>query len=107
MDKESLLAYFNSFLPLDQNETELLKRVGKARSIKRKQFVLAEGDVCRHYNFIIKGCFKMYKVDPAGKEHNLHFACENEWITDVGSFHAETPSALYIEAVEPSSIMQI
>ena len=49
----------------------------------------------------------MYKVDEAGKEHNLHFACENEWITDIGSFHSELPSALYIEAVEHAEIIQI
>ena len=49
----------------------------------------------------------MYKVDPAGKEHNLLFASENQWITDIGSFHSEKPSELYIEAIEPSVIIQI
>lgn len=49
----------------------------------------------------------MYKVDEAAKEHNLHFGIENQWITDIGSFHTEQPSQLYIEAIEPSRIFQI
>lgn len=79
----------------------------KERNIKRKQFILQESDVCKHYSFVTQGCFKMYGVDPSGKEHNLQFAAENDWIADMGSFYSEKPSKLYIEALEPSIIIQI
>ena len=46
-------------------------------------------------------------VDDKGKEHNLQFAIENWWIGDIGSFHTEEPSKLYIEAMENSIILQI
>ena len=49
----------------------------------------------------------MYMVDEKGKEHNLQFAIENWWIGDIGSFHSEKPSKLYIEAMENSIILQI
>ena len=49
----------------------------------------------------------MYKVDAQGKEHNLLFSIENEWISDIGSFHSEKPSELYIEALEQSTILQL
>jgi CRP-like cAMP-binding protein len=45
-------------------------------------------------------------VDSNGKEHNLQFAIENWWIGDIGSFHSEKPSKLYIEAIENSIILQ-
>ena len=48
----------------------------------------------------------MYIVDSKGKEHNLQFAVENWWIGDIGSFHSEKPSRLYIEAIENSIILQ-
>lgn len=103
----SLINYLNSFIPLTEEEiTDLNQRV-KPRIIKRRQFILSSGEVCKHYNFITEGCFKMYKVDESAKEHNLHFAVENQWITDIGSFHSGQPSQLYIEAVEPSTILQI
>lgn len=104
---QTLIDYFNSILPLtDEEMAELEKRV-IVRKLKRRQFLLSSGDVCKHYNFIVEGCFKMYKVDEAAKEHNLHFAIENQWITDIGSLHSEQPSQLYIEAVEPATVLQL
>jgi len=107
MEIEKLIAHFQAYLPLDQEEIQELSSRIKVRKIKRRQFILSHGEKCKHYNFVVSGCFKMYKVDPAGKEHNLLFASENQWITDIGSFHSEHPSELYIEAIEPSVIIQI
>lgn len=107
MPKQQLIAYFDQFLALEEEEVkELLERT-QERSIKRRQFVLQEGDVCRHYNFVVEGCLKMYSVDEKGTEHNLQFAAENEWMTDLGSLFSEKPSKLYIEAVERSLIVRI
>lgn len=102
-----LVDYFNSFLPLTKEEVTELEVVVQQRSIKRRQYILSAGEMCKHYTFIVEGCFKMYKVDNVAKEHNLHFAVENQWITDIGSFHSEQPSQLYIEAMEPAVILQI
>ncbi len=107
MSTTALIDYFQSYIPLSDEEISELQSRVIMRTIKRRQFILNAGDVCKHYNFIIDGCFKMYKVDAAAKEHNLHFAIENQWITDLGSFHSEQPSQLYIEAIEPSTIIQI
>jgi len=49
----------------------------------------------------------MYLLDKKGNEHNLQFAVENNWIADIGSFHSENPSELFIEAMEQSTIFQI
>ncbi|WP_425392221.1 Crp/Fnr family transcriptional regulator [Ekhidna sp.] len=107
MEISSLIEYFNTFLPLTEEETAELEKRVKPKTVKRRQFILSSGDVCKYYSFIMEGCFKMYKVDENAKEHNLHFAVENQWITDIGSFHSEQPSQLYIEAIEPSRILQI
>jgi len=102
-----LITYFNSYIPLKEKEINGLSSRITERKIKRRQFILQENDVCRHYNFVVSGCFKMYGVDKNGGEHNLQFAAENEWIMDLGSFHSEKVSRLYIEAIEPSVILQI
>ncbi len=104
---EALLSHFNSLVTLSEAEQEDLRTRVTTRNLKRRQFLLASGDVCKHYHFVVNGCFKMYKVDNNGKEHNIHFAIENQWTTDIGSFHTEQPSQLYIEAVEPSEVIQI
>jgi CRP-like cAMP-binding protein len=107
MPIKSLISYFNQYLPLDEEEAHELEKRAVKRKVKRRQYILAAGETCKHYNFVVEGCFKMYKVDEAAKEHNIMFAVENEWITDIGSFHSEKPSQLYIEAVEPAEIIQI
>jgi CRP-like cAMP-binding protein len=104
---ETLIRFFNDFFPLDQEEREEVVRLFSQRTVRRKGYLLQEGDICKYYFFIVSGCFKQFAVDPSGKEHNLQFAAENEWISDLHSFYAEEPSRLYIEAIEPSVVLQI
>ena len=104
---ENIIKHFAKYLPLDEIEANELTSRLKERTIKRRQYILQEGDVCKYFTYVQKGCFKMYGVDHAGTEHNLLFAAENEWITDLDSLHKERPSKLFIEALEPSVIYQI
>lgn len=107
MNSEPIINYFSNILPLDSEEIDALKKAFKERRIKRRQFILHEGDICKLNTFVVEGCFRMYYVDEKGKEHNVQFAVENWWIGDIGSFHSEEPSKLYIEAIENSIILQI
>ena len=107
MNTEAIIEYFSKLLPLDNEEKEALKKVFTERRIKRRQFILQEGDICKLNTFVVEGCFRMYFVDEKGKEHNIQFAVENWWVGDIGSFHSEEPSKLCIEAIENSVILQI
>ena len=112
-----LLANFDKYIPLDKKgrdeitldkmeREDLSKRVIE-RNIKRRQFILQENDICKHYTFVVEGCFKKFHVDNKGIEHNLQFIAENDWIMEIDSFYSEKPSRFYIEAIEPSIILQI
>ena len=107
MNTKPLIDYFNKFLPLDDEEMAFVEEVFKERRIKRRQFILQEGDISKFNTFVVEGCFRMYKVDENGKEHNLQFAIENWWIGDIQSFFTNEPSKLYIEAMENSIVLQI
>lgn len=107
MSTNTLIHYFNQFLPLTKEEKAYINEVFTERKIRRRQFILQEGDICKHNTFVVEGCLRMYTVDDKGKEHNLQFAIENWWIGDIGSFHSEEASKLYIEALENSVILQI
>jgi CRP-like cAMP-binding protein len=85
-----LISYFNTFIPLKNEEKEGLRGHVVERKVKRKQFVLQDSDVCRHYTFVAAGLLKMYTIDRNGTEPNIQFAAENEWIMDIGSFHSES-----------------
>lgn len=107
MMTKPLIDYFENYLPLNAEEKAIVEEVFKEKRVRRRQFILQEGDICKYNTFVVEGCFRMYTVDEKGKEHNLQFAIENWWIGDIGSFHSEEPSKLYIEALENSIILQI
>ena len=107
MTAQPIIEYFKNYLPLNKEESSLLDKRTTQRQIKRRQMILQESFVCKHYTFVVNGCFKMYSIDEKGGEHNISFAVENEWIADLGSFYSEKPSKLFIEAIEPSLILQI
>ena len=104
---KNILSHFDRYVSLDDSEKQALTSRLTERRVKRKQYLLQEGDICKHFTYVVEGCFKMYFVDDSGKEHNLQFAIENWWIGDIGSFHSEEPSKLHIEAMENSIILQI
>lgn len=104
---QALIEYFEKYLTFTIEEKKLIESRVTLRNIKRRQMILQEGFVCQHYSFVVEGCFKMYAIDDKGNEHNLQFAAENDWIADISSFHSQKPSKLFIEAIEPSVILQI
>ncbi|HQU82767.1 MAG TPA: Crp/Fnr family transcriptional regulator [Pyrinomonadaceae bacterium] len=104
---EPLIEYFNRLIPLDTEERRLVYELFKPRSYRRRQYVLQEGDVCNHLNFVLHGCLRLYKADEKGNIHTLQFASENWWIIDIGSFYGKKPSELNIDALEDSSVLRI
>ena len=107
MRSKPLIDYFDNLLPLNQEERLVVEEVFSHRRIRRRQFILQEGEVSKLNTFVVEGCFRMFYCDEKGKEHNLQFAIENWWIGDIGSFHSGEPSKLNIEALENSVILQI
>jgi len=106
-ETSALVEQLSKVLPLDANEIAKIEELFIPKRIKRRQLIHHEGDVCKHANFVVQGCLKMYMVDADAKEHNLQFAIENNWIGDLGSFHSGEPSKLCVEAIERSTILQI
>ncbi|ULQ50948.1 Crp/Fnr family transcriptional regulator [Flavihumibacter fluvii] len=102
-----LLDYFQQLIPLTNAEKDLVAQKFHSRLYRKRQYVLQEGNICTQFNFVIRGCLRTYKIDEKGAIHILQFASENNWINDLGSFHGENPSALNIDALEDTVVLQI
>ena len=79
----------------------------KSKTIKKRNFLLREGEICKFEGFVTKGLFRVFHIDNNGFEQVLYFAIENWWITDMDSFTNEKSSNLYIEALEESEVLLI
>ncbi len=107
MKSEPLIAHFKTYLPFEEAEISLIEDRISRRRLKRREHIMVTGEICRYYTFVVKGVLRLYGIDPTGKEHNILFAAENDWISDITSFHDTTPGVSNIQAIEPSEIIQI
>jgi CRP-like cAMP-binding protein len=76
-----------------------------SKKVRKKQFILQEGEVCRHIAFVTSGCLRSYTVDSNGEEHIIQFAIEDWWISDLQSFLSGKPTTYNIDALEDSELL--
>lgn len=105
--KSLLKQNISKHINLSDDEMEDFCNLFQHKNIKKKTFLLKEGEVCRFEGFVVKGLFRVYHIDQDGVEQILYFAFENWWITDIDSFTNDKPSQLFIEAIEDSQVLII
>lgn len=90
---------------LTPDELQFIRSLSVSKKIRRRQFLLREGEVARHKIFVCQGLLRAFRRKDDGTEYIMRFAAENDWITDIESFHNQTPSKLNIDALEDSSVV--
>ncbi len=106
---QKLITYVNerTSSPLTNEEMLLIETAFQPKKLRKKQYFLQEGDVCKNFAFIVKGAMRQYSVDDNGSEHIVHFGIENWWIGDRESYTMLTPSPYNIDAWEESELLII
>jgi CRP-like cAMP-binding protein len=106
---ENLLAYINQYnnLPLTSEEQVLIEAAFQSKKLRKKQYFLQEGDVCKYVGFIVKGAMRQYSVDDKGTEHIVQLYIENYWTSDRESAVMLTPSKYNIDAWEDTELLII
>lgn len=85
----------------------LLQEVMEERFVAKKDFLLHEGQHCLHQYFVIKGCFRMFYINPKGMEQIITFGIEDWWITDYDSLLNHQASEQNIQALEDAVVLSI
>ncbi|PTR01694.1 CRP-like cAMP-binding protein [Mucilaginibacter yixingensis] len=102
---EVFKAYVLRHATVSEEEFALLEAVAKLKKLRKRQYLLQEGDVCRHHCFITKGLLRTYAVDDKGNEHIIRFAMEDWWISDRESLMSGNPSKFNIDAIEDAEVL--
>ncbi|MCO5948505.1 Crp/Fnr family transcriptional regulator [Mucilaginibacter flavidus] len=100
MPFDLLINNISKYIHLDEAERDIFMSHLKPIQIKRKQFTLNEGEICRNSVFVTNGCLRGFTVDKNGIEHVLSFAPLGWWIADMYSLISQKPGILNIEALE-------
>ena len=106
---ESLIKYINSYAttPLTDSDIELIKDTFVPKKIRKRQYLLQEGEVCKYAAFIVKGAMRQYSVDDKCAEHIVRLLIENWWASDRESYVMLTPSVYNIDAWEDTDVLLV
>ena len=107
MDTGLLLKNIGKHIQLDKEEIELFISLLQSKKLKRKEFLLRQGDICQTENFIVRGCLRIYTIDENGFEHIIMFGIEDWWVSDLLSFLTVTKTNYFIDALEETELLQI
>lgn len=106
---DKLITYINKYAssPLTSEEITLIESAFQPKKLRKKQYFLQEGEVCKYFAFIVKGAIRQYSVDDKGTEHIVHFGLENWWVGDRESYTMLTPSVYNIDTWENTELLTI
>jgi CRP-like cAMP-binding protein len=94
-------------VPITPEQQETIKNFLKPKKLRKKQYLLQEGDVCKNIAFVEKGTLKSYSVAEDGTEHIIQFAIEGWTISDLYSFLTGEPAIYNIDALEDAELVLI
>jgi CRP-like cAMP-binding protein len=94
-------------ISINEEEFAFCKTLFLPKKLRKRQYLLQEGDICKYTSFVEKGILRTYTVDDKGAEHILQFSPEGWWVADLYSFLTQEPSVFNIEALEDCELLLI
>jgi len=92
---------------ITEEDFNFCKTLFLPKKLRKRQYLLQEGDVCKYTAFVEKGILRTYTIDDKGTEHILQFSQEGWWVADLYSFLTNEISAFNIEALEDCELLLI
>ncbi|MEP6262787.1 MAG: Crp/Fnr family transcriptional regulator [Gillisia sp.] len=104
---EFLQKKINETINISDEEFEYAKTLFIPKKLRKKRFLLHDGDPCIYTTFVEKGLLRSFRIDDKGNEHILQFGLQGWWVADLYSFLTGEPSEYNIEALEDSELLLI
>jgi CRP-like cAMP-binding protein len=103
--REAVVSFMKGMMAMDDTDIKLLLPILQYIRIKKHEFLLREGEVCKNVYFLSAGFFRMFYVNYAGEETNYRFASKNNFVVDFQSFILQKPSHFYWQAMQESDLV--
>ena len=104
---EEILKHIQEVIELTESEKERFTSILVQKKLRKRQFLIQEGDNVKYEYFVVSGCLKAYEIDDNGDEHIIQFAKENWWISDFKAFFEGGMASLNIDCIEASVVYGI
>jgi len=103
---EELIKKIKNSILLSLEAEEYLISISKEKIVPKGSILIRQGQTVNKIFFVTGGCLRSYCTDKSGKEHTLHFAIKNNWISDYIAIHGDESATLTIECLTESSIIE-
>lgn len=97
----------NEVITLTVEEEAIFRSYLMPKKLRKRQYILQEGDVCKYSIFVEKGLLRSYTVNEKGNEQIVQFALEGWWVSDMYSFITGEPARYNIDALEDAELVLI
>jgi CRP-like cAMP-binding protein len=104
---EKLKIYFTKRTNVDETTLEKICSYFTPLSAMRNQFLLHQGDVCKYYYFVNKGCLRLFTTNSEGIETTRYFAFEGAFGTALPSLIDQIPAFEFVQTIEKSELLKI
>lgn len=102
---ESIKKFIGAVAPMEGKDLELLETIVQYKQIKKNEYILREGEICKNVYFLSKGFLRMFFVDHTGAEVNYRFTFEQNFFVDFQSFLLQKPSHFFWQAMQDSEFL--
>lgn len=105
MTKE-LRNFIKEYIQLPEEELDHIVNKFKKKHLRKNEFVLREGEICKDLIFVQSGCLRLFYLQ-GEVEVSVWFALKHTSAIEIYSFISETPTNNFLQAIEDSEILYL
>lgn len=102
-----LIENIKELVTISEKDIPLIVDAFKPKELTKKEILLHTDEVSNHMRFISDGCLRSYYINESGQEYTVQFGIKGWWINDLYSYLTKTIAQYYIQALQPSTILQV
>lgn len=103
---EELIDKIKHGIALRPEAQDYLYSIAVERTLSKGDVLFRQGQRVDNTYFVTDGCLRSYCTDKNAREHTLHFAIKDWWISDYIAIYNNEPANLTVECVKDSKIIQ-
>ncbi|WP_027387787.1 Crp/Fnr family transcriptional regulator [Chryseobacterium gregarium] len=99
--------YLKARTEIDDKTLSYISSYFKFKKTRRNEFLLKEGEICKHFYFVNKGCIRLFNINKDGEEGTRYFHFEDAFGTALPSLINQKASFEFMQTIEPSELLVI
>lgn len=106
-DKSKIINFIKNKIDVSDIESEIFSNAFVEKKLRKKQVIVQPDFTAHHRYYVTQGALRSFIIDDSGQEVTVALAVKDWWITDYNSYIFQQPATLFVEALMPSTVLQL